>query len=174
MAIPGRLLRPLALFVPNRLWRPLVALASKRSSRVLSPIKNPRHQAGKMAIPGRFERSTYCLEGSCSIQLSYGTNVFIIAHFSKIVNKKESQMADKPGSVKRAIIRLAMSLLTRSSNLPSDDEPETVLLQRKRRPSYLVLLPIGFVLPQGLSACAVSSYLAISPLPMRTWAVYFL
>ena len=54
---------------------------------------------GKMAIPGRFERSTYCLEGSCSIQLSYGTNASIIADFSKIVNKKESQMVDKPGSV---------------------------------------------------------------------------
>ena len=53
----------------------------------------------KVVTSGRFERSTYCLEGSCSIQLSYGTNVFIIAHFSKIVNKKESQMADKPGSV---------------------------------------------------------------------------
>jgi hypothetical protein len=25
-------------------------------------------------IPKRFERLTYCLEGSCSIQLSYGTN----------------------------------------------------------------------------------------------------
>ena len=24
-------------------------------------------------IPPRFERGTYCLEGSCSIQLSYGT-----------------------------------------------------------------------------------------------------
>ena len=27
----------------------------------------------RMAIPARFERATYCLEGSCSIQLSYGT-----------------------------------------------------------------------------------------------------
>ena len=26
-----------------------------------------------MAIPGRLELPTYCLEGSCSIQLSYGT-----------------------------------------------------------------------------------------------------
>ena len=38
-----------------------------------------------MAIPGRFERSTYCLEGSCSIQLSYGTDAIIIADFPKIV-----------------------------------------------------------------------------------------
>ena len=29
--------------------------------------------AEKMAIPPRLERGTYCLEGSCSIQLSYGT-----------------------------------------------------------------------------------------------------
>ena len=27
----------------------------------------------KMAIPGRLERPTCCLEGSCSVQLSYGT-----------------------------------------------------------------------------------------------------
>ena len=26
-------------------------------------------------IPARFERATYCLEGSCSIQLSYGINI---------------------------------------------------------------------------------------------------
>ena len=29
-----------------------------------------------MVIPLRFERRTYCLEGSCSIQLSYGTFFF--------------------------------------------------------------------------------------------------
>ena len=29
-------------------------------------------------IPPRFERGTYCLEGSCSIQLSYGTFCFFI------------------------------------------------------------------------------------------------
>ncbi len=28
---------------------------------------------GGMVIPERLERSTYCLEGNCSIQLSYGT-----------------------------------------------------------------------------------------------------
>ncbi len=27
-------------------------------------------------IPERFERSTHALEGRCSIQLSYGTNLF--------------------------------------------------------------------------------------------------
>ncbi len=31
-----------------------------------------------LAIPARFERATYCLEGSCSIQLSYGTLFVII------------------------------------------------------------------------------------------------
>ena len=29
-----------------------------------------------MVIPKRLERLTYCLEGSCSIQLSYGTNLY--------------------------------------------------------------------------------------------------
>ena len=28
-----------------------------------------------LVIPERLERSTYCLEGSCSIQLSYGTDL---------------------------------------------------------------------------------------------------
>ena len=29
----------------------------------------------KKVIPSRLERETYCLEGSCSIQLSYGTGM---------------------------------------------------------------------------------------------------
>jgi hypothetical protein len=29
-------------------------------------------------IPFGFEPKTYCLEGSCSIQLSYGTKYFLI------------------------------------------------------------------------------------------------
>ena len=41
----------------------------------------------EVAIPGRFERSTYCLEGSCSIQLSYGTDGSIIVDFHQIVKK---------------------------------------------------------------------------------------
>jgi len=65
-----------------------------------------------------------------------------------------------------------MLLLTRSSNLPSAGGPETVLLRCKHRPSCLVLLPIGFVLPQGLSACAVSSYLAVSPLPSKVGGLF--
>ena len=95
-----------------------------------------------------------------------------ITFWGKPSRKKESQMADKPGSVERAIIRLAMLLLARSSNLPSDDGPETVLLRCEHRPSNLVLLPIGFVLPQGLSACAVSSYLAVSPLPSELGGLF--
>ena len=36
--------------------------------------KTPTNFAGvSVVIPPRFERGTYCLEGSCSIQLSYGT-----------------------------------------------------------------------------------------------------
>ena len=31
-----------------------------------------------LVIPERLERSTYCLEGSCSIQLSYGTDLVLI------------------------------------------------------------------------------------------------
>ena len=29
----------------------------------------------KMVLPARFERATYALEGRCSIQLSYGSNL---------------------------------------------------------------------------------------------------
>ena len=40
--------------------------------------KTPTNFAGvSVVIPPRFERGTYCLEGSCSIQLSYGTFLFI-------------------------------------------------------------------------------------------------
>ncbi len=38
--------------------------------------KNTHKFAGvSIVIPPRFERGTYCLEGSCSIQLSYGTSL---------------------------------------------------------------------------------------------------
>ena len=33
-----------------------------------------------VVIPERLERSTYCLEGSCSIQLSYGTDLKFICY----------------------------------------------------------------------------------------------
>ncbi len=36
--------------------------------------------AGFFVIPLRFERRTYCLEGSCSIQLSYGTILSLSGH----------------------------------------------------------------------------------------------
>ena len=40
----------------------------------LQPINKKAHSVGGLGvIPLRFERRTYCLEGSCSIQLSYGT-----------------------------------------------------------------------------------------------------
>ena len=32
-----------------------------------------------IVTPKRFERLTYCLEGSCSIQLSYGVIIFFIS-----------------------------------------------------------------------------------------------
>ncbi len=35
--------------------------------------KPAKKMVGLSVIPLRFERRTYCLEGSCSIQLSYGT-----------------------------------------------------------------------------------------------------
>ncbi len=41
--------------------------------------KTPPH-GGAGVIPLRFERRTYCLEGSCSIQLSYGTSTSLSGH----------------------------------------------------------------------------------------------
>ncbi len=35
----------------------------------------PRFRCSLLVIPKRLERLTYCLEGSCSIQLSYGTDL---------------------------------------------------------------------------------------------------
>ena len=39
-------------------------------------VKNCKFQEN-FVIPMRLERMTYCLEGSCSIQLSYGTIMFV-------------------------------------------------------------------------------------------------
>ena len=36
-------------------------------------------------IPERFERSTHALEGRCSIQLSYGTDLMFANAFAKVV-----------------------------------------------------------------------------------------
>ena len=35
-------------------------------------------------IPPRLERGTYCLEGSCSIQLSYGTDLVLLKSGAKL------------------------------------------------------------------------------------------
>jgi hypothetical protein len=44
----------------------------------MTETKKPLNISGLKVIPEGFEPSTYCLEGSCSIQLSYGTKeVFI-------------------------------------------------------------------------------------------------
>ena len=37
-------------------------------------------------IPLRLERKTYCLEGSCSIQLSYGTDLKIVTVMKTLQN----------------------------------------------------------------------------------------
>ena len=39
----------------------------------VNETKKPLNISGFQVIPEGFEPSTYCLEGSCSIQLSYGT-----------------------------------------------------------------------------------------------------
>jgi hypothetical protein len=38
-------------------------------------LQKQQHKTNNV-IPKRFERLTYCLEGSCSIQLSYGISIF--------------------------------------------------------------------------------------------------
>ena len=38
-----------------------------------------------LVIPERFERSTHALEGRCSIQLSYGTDLMFANAFAKVV-----------------------------------------------------------------------------------------
>ena len=38
-------------------------------------------------IPLRFERRTHALEGRCSIQLSYGTNLYVISVFPNRVQR---------------------------------------------------------------------------------------
>ena len=40
-------------------------------------MKKPQQVAEVLVIAARFERATVCLEGRCSIQLSYATFYFI-------------------------------------------------------------------------------------------------
>src|SRR2546425_13247485 len=48
--------------------------SSSRFSMAGEILKRPLQIAKEMARPARVERATHCLEGSCSIQLSYGRN----------------------------------------------------------------------------------------------------
>ena len=40
-------------------------------------IKKPQSNLRLSVIPSGFEPEAYCLEGSCSIQLSYGTDLMM-------------------------------------------------------------------------------------------------
>ena len=57
-----------------------------------------------------------------------------------------------------AAIPLGDPLPERSSNLPESDASHAML-------PYLVLLRMGFTVPSAVTVDAVSSYLAVSPLP---------
>ncbi len=53
-------------------------------------------------IPEGFEPSTYCLEGSCSIQLSYGTNISFFKKTQKKSGWQDSNLrppAPKAGAI---------------------------------------------------------------------------
>ena len=43
--------------------------------RTIIPVRNDGDYS--LVIPSGFEPEAYCLEGSCSIQLSYGTNLLL-------------------------------------------------------------------------------------------------
>ena len=59
---------------------PRIEIHCKASDFIIGSIKSEPLLSGsdldRLARPGRFERSTYCLEGSCSILLSYGRIFF--------------------------------------------------------------------------------------------------
>ncbi|MEN9400726.1 MAG: hypothetical protein RL632_1829 [Bacteroidota bacterium] len=46
---------------------------SRTTNTKVNAQKKPREKYEAFVIPFGFEPKTYCLEGSCSIQLSYGT-----------------------------------------------------------------------------------------------------
>ena len=56
--------------------------------------KSPRG-GGLGVIPLRFERRTYCLEGSCSIQLSYGTAFVGTPRFELGISCSQSRRDDR-------------------------------------------------------------------------------
>ncbi|SFR60892.1 hypothetical protein SAMN03092900_1680 [Thiomicrospira sp. ALE5] len=65
------------------------------------------------------------------------------------------------------IIHLGEVSLLPSSNLPENQcEPHCVKLKLNLF-SYLVLHRMGFTMPHTVTSCAVSSYLTLSPLPVR-------
>ncbi len=55
----------------NISFRQEVTQIEKRN--ILEIKRSEKSTSGKVVIPIGFEPMTYCLEGSCSIQLSYGT-----------------------------------------------------------------------------------------------------
>ncbi len=50
--------------------------------------KSPTLNVGLFVIPPRFERGTHSLEGCCSIQLSYGTSLFVVRGAKILKNRK--------------------------------------------------------------------------------------
>jgi hypothetical protein len=57
--------------------QPLAAAIFASSRLGITKLKNHLAVVFNLVIPRRLERLTYCLEGSCSIQLSYGTTVIL-------------------------------------------------------------------------------------------------
>jgi len=91
---------------------------------------------------------------------------------NKHVKRGEKKLACKPGSVFRpigreAIIHLAQKLPFESSDLPGDDASHAIV------PLFGLALD-GVYTANPVTRIAVSSYLTFSPLPKKSWAVYFL
>lgn len=76
-------------YTPNNIalkFRTNVLIAGANMLGLFIESKYYFHQKRKKVIPSGIEPETYCLEGSCSIQLSYGTIIILyilyLLHFS--------------------------------------------------------------------------------------------
>ena len=78
----------------------------------------------------------------------------------RLTVKKVSESACKPGSVKNSHssgMYVAIHL----------KQPTRIQRGSRHADSYLVLLRVGFTMPQTVASCAVRSYRTLSPLPLH-------
>jgi hypothetical protein len=77
----------------------IAAAAAEKNQRVptkvtaIDPMETIRKVLKRLARPARFERATLCLEGRCSIQLSYGRAAITVSVYGSCLNCRNRQLS---------------------------------------------------------------------------------